>query len=104
MATKCKSGSEALPSTHPRCMYDTLLETFLPVIHKAAYSASAPAHPDTSGDLLLAGLRGLKEAIVQFSDVNQSIPQNIIEQTIHASMQQQLKSTRHYHDQNRSGI
>lgn len=91
MATKCKSVSQTVPSQQHHCMYDTLLEKFLPVIHKAAHSVSAKRHPDTSGDLLLAGLRGFKEAFLQLSDLNHHVPQEVIVQTIYVSMRQELE-------------
>lgn len=87
-----RSVTKPLSRPHHHCTFDALLETFLPVIHKAAHSAASAANPDISGSLLLAGLRGLKEAFYQFSDADQCIPQEAVQQTIYASMRQQLKS------------
>lgn len=92
MTTNHRAVEDNLPRPHRHCRFDVLLETFLPVIHKAAHSATTTANPDISGVLLLAGLRGLKEAFHQFSDTHQCIPQEVVQQTIYASMRQQLKS------------
>lgn len=91
MAAKCKSVSKSNPAKQ-HCMYESLLEKFLPVIHKAAHSASARRHSDLSGDLLLAGLRGFKEAFLQISERDHHAPQEVIVKTIYVSMRQQLES------------
>jgi hypothetical protein len=93
MTTNHRAVEDNLPHPHRHCRFDALLETYLPVIHKAAHSAASTANPDISGVLLLAGLRGLKEVFHQFSDADQYIPQEAVQQTIYASMRQHLKSS-----------
>lgn len=72
--------------------YDTLLEEFLPAIHKAACAAQKEQMTkDIPITLILAGVRGLKEAIVQFSEANQSCDrQKVFLRSIHCSMRQQI--------------
>jgi hypothetical protein len=71
-----------------------LLEEFLPVIHKAAYSVrEEQKNKDAPKDLLLAGLKGLKEVLLQFGDTNHHCqPRKIVLRAIHGSIMDQIRT------------
>lgn len=74
--------------------YDTLLEEFLPVIHNAAYSIqNKQQSKDAPKDILLSGLRGLKEVLLQLGDANNHCqPRKVLLQRIHCSIMDQIRT------------
>lgn len=73
--------------------YDVLLEEFLPVIHKAAYSIQkGRGMNDAPKELLLAGLKGFNDAFLNFCEATSHNPKAIFLNTICCAMRQQLKS------------
>ncbi len=74
----------------PTCVYDSLLEEFLPIIHKAACSV-CDHQTGFSGDLLLAGLQGLKEAFMHTGETNYDVCSETARHRIYTSIRQQIQ-------------
>lgn len=80
--------AEASPQT---CLYDALLNEYLPIIHQAARSACDNQHPGFCSHLLLAGLQGLKDAFMHAGEANRDISSEMVTHRIYYAMRQQIE-------------
>ena len=82
-----------MPTNQTISNHDAILEEFLPAIHEAAYSAQKEQNNnETPKDLLLAGLRGLKEVLFRFNDAKHHCEsRKIFLQAIHYSIMDQIR-------------